>query len=122
MGRRYLDRKTKDRYKRLSRFDEGDDKKFVTETGPKIPEFDEAVNARRVVYLRDVGGDPLSAEEILDEKIGDLLNAAAETSEYIKNVNTHLDKQKIKVDELKKLQKMFENQVKELESKSEERT
>lgn len=119
MGRRYLDRKTKEHFKRLVRYDDGE-KKYITETGPKIPEFEEVLNARRVVYLKDVGTEPLTAEEILDEKMGDLLNAVAETSEYIKHVNTHLDKQKIKVDKLKKLQKMFENQVKELESKTEE--
>lgn len=118
MTRRYLDKKTKDHFKRLTRYDDGNDKskKFVTETGPKVPEFEEAVQAKRMIFLRDVGGDSLSADEILNDKIGELLNTAQETSDYIKNVNTHLDKQKIRVDELKKLQKMFENQVSALES------
>jgi hypothetical protein len=117
--RRYLDRKTKEHYKRLTRYDE-DDHKYVTETGPKIPEFEETVNAKRIVYLKDSGSEPLSQDEILNEKVSELLNAASETSEYIKNVNTHLDKQKLRVDELKKLQKIFEKQILDLESKTEE--
>jgi hypothetical protein len=117
LTRRYLDKKTKDRFKRLVRHDDGDEgKKFVTETGPKVPEFEEAVQARRMIFLRDEGGDPLSADEILNGKIGELLNTAQETSDYIQTVNNHLDKQKIRVDELKKLQKIFENQVSALES------
>lgn len=114
MARRYLDRKTKDRFKRLSRFDETP--RRITETGPKIPEFEDAINAKRMVYLRDVGGESQSASELLNERIDELLNAAEETSEYIKHVNTHLDKQKLRINELKKLQKVFESQVSTLES------
>lgn len=102
--------------------DGGDNKKYVTETGPKVPEFDEAVQAKRMIFLRDIGGDSQSADEILNEKIGELLNTAQETSDYIKNVNTHLDKQKIRVDELKKLQKMFESQVSALESNDKQKS
>jgi hypothetical protein len=117
LTRRYLDKKTKDHYKRLVRHDDGDeDKRYVTELGPKVPEFEEALQAKRTLFLRNEAGGPLSADEILNEKIGELLNTAQETSDYIKNVNTHLDKQKIRVDELKKLQKIFENQVSTLES------
>jgi len=117
LTRRYLDKKTKDHFKRLVRYDDGNNnKKYITETGPKVPEFDEAVQAKRMIFLRSVGGDSQSADEVLNEKIGELLNTAQETSEYIQNVNTHLDKQKIRVDELKKLQKIFENQVSALES------
>lgn len=119
MVRRYLDRKTKEHYKRLTRFDD-EGHKYVTESGPKIPEFEEAVNAKRIVYLKDIGSEPLSQDEILNEKVTELLNAASETSEYIKNVNTHLDKQKIRVDELKKLQKIFEKQLSDLESKTDD--
>lgn len=117
LTRRYLDKKTKDHFKRLTRYDDGDEsKKYVTESGPKIPEFEEAVQAKRMIFLRDMGGEAQSADEILNQKIGELLNTAQETSDYIQNVNTHLDKQKIRVDELKKLQKIFENQVSALES------
>jgi len=117
LTRRYLDKKTKEHFKRLVRSDaDGENKKYITETGPKVPEFEEAVQAKRMIFLRDIGGEAQSADEILNEKIGELLNTAQETSDYIKNVNTHLDKQKIRVDELKKLQKIFENQVSSLES------
>jgi hypothetical protein len=105
------------------RHDDGDEsKRYVTETGPKVPEFEEAVQAKRMIFLRDIGGDSQSADEILNEKIGELLNTAQETSDYIKNVNTHLDKQKIRVDELKKLQKIFENQVSALESNDKQKS
>ncbi|HEX9845442.1 MAG TPA: hypothetical protein VGA92_03145 [Candidatus Nitrosotenuis sp.] len=123
MTRRYLDKKTKDRFKRLVRHDDGsENKKYITESGPKVPEFEEAVQAKRMIFLRDLGGDAQSADEILNEKIGELLNTAQETSDYIKNVNTHLDKQKIRVDELKKLQKMFESQVSALETKDKQKS
>jgi hypothetical protein len=123
LTRRYLDKKTKDHFKRLVRHDDGDEgKKYVTETGPKVPEFEEAIQAKRMIFLRDLGGEGQSADEILNEKIGELLNTAQETSDYIKNVNTHLDKQKIRVDELKKLQKIFENQVSALESSGKQKS
>jgi hypothetical protein len=88
----------------------------VTETGPHIPEFEEALQAKRMIFLKDINADPKVASEIVNERIDELLTAASETSEYIKAVNNHLDKQKLKVDELKKLQKIFEKQISDLES------
>jgi CO dehydrogenase/acetyl-CoA synthase beta subunit len=115
LGRRYLDRKTKEHFKRLTRYDEGP--KHVTEIGPKIPEFEDSLNPRRIIYLKDVGREgEQDPSDILNEKIHELCNAAEETSQFIKHVNTHLDKQKLRVDELKKLQKIFENQILSLDS------
>jgi predicted nuclease with TOPRIM domain len=115
LTRRYLDKKTKDHFKRLVRY-EDDEKKHVTESGPHIPEFEEALQAKRMIFLKDINADPQAASEIINERIDELLSAASETSEYIKTVNNHLDKQKLKVDELKKLQKIFEKQISDLES------
>lgn len=120
MVRRYLDKKTKDHFKRLTRFD-NNDHKYITETGPKIPEFEDTLNPRRILYLKEVGEGSQSPDEILNEKIGELLNVAEETSEYIQQTNAHFDKQKLKVDELKKLQRIFEKQISALESSDDEK-
>ncbi|MEM4241752.1 MAG: hypothetical protein QXW08_06585 [Candidatus Nitrosotenuis sp.] len=117
MVRRYLDRKTKEHFKRMVRYD--DEPKYVTETGPKIPEFEDSLNPKRIIYLKDIGREGSSdPSEVLNEKIHELRNAAEETSQYIKQVNNHLDKQKLRIDELKKLQKIFEKQILSLESDS----
>lgn len=117
MVRRYIDRQTKEHFKRLSRYD--DDPKYITEKGPHIPDFDEAVRAKRIIYLKDVESRPEQITDILNQRINELCQAAEETSEYIKQVNHHLDKQKVRVDELKKLQKIFEGQMRSLEGKAE---
>ncbi|MEW6043618.1 MAG: hypothetical protein AB1608_05100 [Thermoproteota archaeon] len=117
MARRYLDRKTKEHFKRMTRYE--DEPKYVTETGPKIPEFEDSLNPKRIIYLKDIGREgEQDPSDVLNEKIHDLCNAAEETSQYIKQVNTHLDKQKLRVDELKKLQKIFEKQILSLDSDS----
>ena len=117
MVRRYIDRNTKERFKRLSRYD--DDPKYVTEKGPNIPDFEDAIKAKRIIYLKDVESSPETITDLVNQRINELCNAAEETSQYIKHVNNHLDKQKIRVDELKKLQKIFETQMRSLEGKSE---
>lgn len=119
MGRRYLDKKTKEHFKRMVRHDDEENKKYVTEAGPRIPEFEEAIQAKRMIFLKDINAEPQDASEVVNARIGELLNAASETSEYIQQVNTHLDKQKLKVDELKKLQKIFEKQLLDLDSTDE---
>ncbi|MFN3653872.1 MAG: hypothetical protein ACK4TO_00915 [Candidatus Nitrosotenuis sp.] len=118
MVRRYLTRKTKEHFKRMIRYD--DEPKYVTETGPKIPEFEDSLNPKRIIYLKDIGREGSSdPNQVLNEKIHELCNTAEETSQYIKQVNNHLDKQKLRIDELKKLQKIFEKQILSLESDSE---
>ncbi|MEM4252168.1 MAG: hypothetical protein QXE84_01440 [Candidatus Nitrosotenuis sp.] len=117
MTRRYLDRKTKERYKRLMRSD--DYPKHITEHGPKIPELDETLTPKRIIYLKDVSAEPCSLSEILEEKISELTKTAEETSRYIKQVNNHLDQQKIRIDELKKFQKIFEKQIASLDANQE---
>jgi hypothetical protein len=104
----------------LTRFDNGDHK-YITEIGPKIPEFEDTLNPRRILYLKKTDEGSQSPDEILNEKIGELLNAAEETSEYIQQTNAHFDKQKLKVDELKKLQRIFEKQISALESSDDEK-
>jgi hypothetical protein len=118
MARRYINRNTKERFKRLASYD--DAPKHITEKGPAIPEFDETLKPKRIIYLQDVESHPQTFEEVVNEKIADLCNVAEETSQYIKQVNLHLDKQKMKIDELKKLQKIYERQMQSLEGKSEE--
>lgn len=117
MVRRYINRNTKERFKRLASYE--DAPKHVTEKGPAIPEFDETLKPKRIIYLKDAEAQPQTFEDAVNDKIADLLNIADETSQYIKHVNTHLDKQKIKIDELKKLQKIYEEQMKSLEGKFE---
>ncbi|MGQ0771353.1 MAG: hypothetical protein ACT4NT_01075 [Nitrososphaerota archaeon] len=119
MARRYLDRKTKEHFRRMVRFD--DTTKHVTETSPKIPEFEDSLNPKRIIYLKDIDAvDSQTIDDIVNDKIDELCRTAEETSQYIKQVNTHLDKQKLRVDELKKLQKMFETQILSLESNKKE--
>jgi hypothetical protein len=117
MARRYINRITKEHFKRLARYD--DEPKYVTEKGPAIPEFDETLKPKRIIYLKDIESRPQTFEDVVNEKITDLCNTAEETSQYIKQVNSHLDKQKLKIDELKKLQKIYENQMRSLEGKPE---
>jgi transcription antitermination factor NusA-like protein len=94
-----------------------DERKYVTEIGPKIPEFEDTLSSKRIIYLKDIAREGSSdPSKILNEKIHELCSAAEETSQYIKYVNNHLDKQKIRIDELKKLQKIFEKQILSLES------
>ena len=112
MTRRYLNRNVKDRFKRLASYD--DSPKHVTEKGPNIPEFDETLKPKRIIYLKDVEALPQTFEEVVNEKITDLVNVAEETSQYIRQVNMHLDKQKLKIDELKKLQKTYDSQMRSL--------
>ena len=118
MARRYINRNTKERFKRLASY--GDSPKHVTEKGPAIPEFDETLKPKRIIYLQDIESHPQSFEDMVNEKISDLCNVAEETSQYIRQVNNHLDKQKLKIDELKKLQKIYETQMRSLEGKSED--
>lgn len=115
MARRYIDRNTKERFKRLASYDDGE--KHVTEKGPNIPEFDETLKPKRIIYLKDVETRTASTFEIISDKITDLCNAAEETSRYIKQVNRHLDKQNLKIEELKRLQKVYDSQMKSLEGK-----
>lgn len=116
MARRYIDRNTKERFKRLASYDDG--AKHITEKGPNIPEFDETLKPKRIIYLKDVEARSASTfEEAVNEKIIDLCNAAEETSQYIRQVNMHLDKQKLKIDELKRLQKIYDSQMRSLEGK-----
>ncbi|MBM3903727.1 MAG: hypothetical protein FJ357_01075 [Thaumarchaeota archaeon] len=117
MARRYINRNTKERFKRLASYD--DSSKHVTEKGPTIPEFDETLKPKRIIYLKDIESHPNTFEGIVNEKITDLCDVAEETSQYIKQVNQHLDKQKIKIEELKELQKVYESQMRSLEGKSE---
>ncbi len=115
MARRYLDRKTKERFKRLARTGEFDS--HVTERGPKIPEFEDIVASKRIIFLQDLYADPKSASDIINEQMGELCRTAEETSEYIKLVNDHLSKQQLRVDDLKKMQKTFETQLRALTNK-----
>jgi len=117
MARRYINRNTKEHFKRLASYD--DAPKHVTEKGPAIPDFDETLKPKRIIYLKDVESRSETFEDVVNEKITDLCNAAEETSQYIKQVNSHLDKQKLKIDELKRLQKIYENQMRSLEGKAE---
>jgi hypothetical protein len=104
----------------MVRYDDGP--KHITETGPKIPEFEDSLNPKRIIYLKDMNQHgSQTIDDVVNDKIGELCRAAQETSEYIMQVNTHLDKQKLKIDELKKLSKMFESQILSLESKKEEK-
>lgn len=116
--RRYIDRQTKEYFKRLSKYD--DEPKYITEKGPNIPDFDEAVKAKRIIYLKDVEANSQQITDIVNERIHELCQAAQETSEYIKQVNHHLDKQKVRVDDLKTLKKIFDTQMRSLEGKTEE--
>ncbi|TBR07398.1 MAG: hypothetical protein EPO62_08390 [Candidatus Nitrosotenuis sp.] len=109
MARRYLDRKTKERFKRLARSGEFD--KHITEKGPKIQEFEDVLSSKRVIFLQDVYDEEKSASDIVTEQMGELCRTAEETSEYIKLVNDHLDHQKLRVDDLKEMQKTFETQM-----------
>lgn len=109
MARRYLDRKTKERFKRLARAGEFD--KHITEKGPKIQEFEDVLSAKRVIFLHDVYGEEKSTSDLVTEQMDELCRTAEETSEYIKLVNDHLDQQKLRVDDLKEMQKTFENQM-----------
>lgn len=118
MVRRYLDNKTKERYKRLSRFD--DEPKHVTETGPKIPEFDEAIDATRMLYIQDIKEAPLDVDDILTMKIMELVNAARETRQFVEQTNDYLNKQTLKISELKNLHKTFVTQVKTLGEKQDD--
>lgn len=114
MARKYIDKKTKERYKRLARSE--DYAQHVTEKGPPIPEFYDSVTTKRMIYLKDVSVESGDFGKILSEKIGELNQAAEETSKYIQHVNAHLDLQKIKINELKKFQKAFERQLTSLDS------
>lgn len=118
VARRYLDRKTKERYRRMARSD--DYPKHVTEIGPKIPDLDDTLLARRSIYLKDDIAEPKDLSEILKDKINELNRTAEETSKYIKYVNTHLDQQKIRIAELKKFQKSFERQLSSFTSDDEQ--
>ena len=88
----------------------------VTERGPKIPEFDDLA-PKRIIFLHDAHSDQKDASEMVNEKIDELRNAATETGEYIKLVNDHLDKQKVRIDDLKTMQKIFDSQIDFLTSK-----
>jgi hypothetical protein len=114
LKRKYIDRKTKEHFKRLTRFD--DDSKFVTESGPKIVEFDEAIKVTRSLYLKDIVNQPLDIDDVLIMKIMELVNTAKETRDYIEQTNQHLYDQWTRVEELKKGHKVFENQVHQLGS------
>lgn len=109
MARRYLDRKTKERFKRLARAGEFD--KHITEKGPKIQDFDDTLSPKRVIFLHDVYGEEKSTSDVVAEQMDELCRTAEETSEYIKLVNNHLDQQKLRVDDLKEMQKNFETQM-----------
>jgi len=115
LARRYIDRNTKERFKRLASYDDG--AKHVTEKGPNIPEFDETLKPKRIIYLKDVESRPATFEDVVNDKINELCITAEETSQYIKQVNQHLDKQKLKIDELKRLQKIYDSQMKSLEGR-----
>lgn len=91
--------------------------RYVTEKGPKIPEFEDTLESKRMIFLQDLYADPKTTTEIVNELIGDLCRTAEETSQYIKLVNTHLDKQQLRVDDLKKMQKTFDAQLRFLTSK-----
>jgi hypothetical protein len=114
LARRYLDRNTKERFRKMARAGEFSDR-HITEKGPKIPEFDDLA-PKRIIFLHDTHSDQ-NVSEIVNEKIDELRNAAAETGEYIKIVNEHLDKQKTRIDDLKTMQKVFDSQIDFLTSK-----
>ncbi|QLH08999.1 hypothetical protein [Candidatus Nitrosotenuis sp. DW1] len=110
-----MDRKTKERFKRLAR--DGEFDKHVTEKGPKIPEFEDTLASRRIIFLQDMYADPKSVSDVINEQMNELCRTAEETSQYIKLVNDHLGKQQLRVDDLKKMQKTFETQMRALASK-----
>jgi len=114
LTRRYLDSKTKEHFKQLART--GKFHSYITEKGPKIPEFEDTLSSKRMIYLQDLYVDTKTATEIVNELIGELCRTAEETSQYIKLVNTHLDKQQLRVDDLKKMQKTFDAQLRFLTS------
>lgn len=115
MKRPHIDRRTKEQHKRLRRFDENP--KFVTENGPKIVEFEEALKATRSFYLKDTDGRQLDDDDILTMRIMEAVNAARETREYIEYVNEEIVKQDTRVKELNKMQRIFEKQMESLDSK-----
>ncbi|MBM2852805.1 MAG: hypothetical protein HW420_1352 [Candidatus Nitrosotenuis sp.] len=108
MARRYLDRNTKERFKKLTRA--GEFSSHITEEGPKIQEFDDLA-PKRIIFLHDVDSDPKDVSDIVNEKIDELRQTAEETSEYIQLVNNHLDKQKTRIDDLKRMQNTFDTQI-----------
>jgi hypothetical protein len=110
-----LDRKTKERFKRLARAGEFDT--HITERGPKIPEFEDTLSSKRIIFLQDLYADPKAVSDIVNEQMGELCRTAEETSAYIKLVNDHLGKQQLRVEDLKKMQKTFETQLRALTSK-----
>lgn len=118
MARKYIDKKTKERYKKLAWSE--DYKQYVTEKVPPIPEFHDSIAAKRMIYLKDVSAETGDFGKILSEKISELNQAAEETSKYIQHVNEHLDLQKVKINELKKFQKTFERQLTSLDSAKDE--
>ncbi|WKT57592.1 hypothetical protein QVH35_09595 [Candidatus Nitrosotenuis chungbukensis] len=110
-----MDRKTKERFKRLARDSEFD--KYITEKGPKIPEFEDTLSSKRMIFLQDLYADPKSVSDVINEQMNELCRTAEETSQYIKLVNDHLGKQQLRVDDLKEMQKTFETQMRDLASK-----
>jgi len=104
-----LDRKTKERFKRLARAGKLD--KYITEKWPKIQEFDDVLSSKRIIFLHDAYGEQKSTSDIIADQMDELCRTAEETSEYIKLVNDHLNQQKLHVDDLKKIQKTFETQM-----------
>ncbi len=70
-----------------------------------------------MIFLQDMYADPTSVGDALNEQMGELCRTAEETSQYIKLVNDHLGKQQLRVDDLKKMQKTFETQMRTLASK-----
>lgn len=118
MNRRYLDDETKRKFKKLSRFD--DESKHVTEKEPNIPEFEDEEILKplpRDLYLKNTNM-PMDADDLLTIKIMEMVNAARETRRYIEQTNTHLEEQTERIDELKKLNKTFEKQVRTLKSRT----
>jgi hypothetical protein len=115
LARRYLDRKTKERFKRLARAGKFD--KHITENGSKIPEFEDILASKRIFFLQDLYADRKAVSDVINEQMDELCRTAEETSQYIKLVNDHLGKQQLRVDDLKKMQKTFETQLHSLTSK-----
>lgn len=118
MSRKYIDKNTKDRYKRLSRFDDGS--KSDSEAESKTIEFDEAISAPRSFYIKD----PIKSADDDDKlitKIMELVNTAMETRIYIEDTNAHFSAQSLRINELKKIHSTFERQIRGLNTKPKEK-
>ena len=109
MGRKYLDKKTKE--------ESEEPKSRIERLSPNIDALDPMeVTYRNILIEKDSPGKELTKEELVKEEIRETGHQTRTTNQFQKYINAHLSERVSKIDKIKEAKQKWDNEVKQLQS------